>query len=145
MEKREGRQSAPRTPAMEGVALSPPSGEMMHRWRRKLFFGKRQALCLLIAPLPWPRKHAWQAALCQHSCHNKAYTAHASKRAQPVGDVGGPGPIVGREREEDRMVSPQSNGLSQVGEAERCGRLAREHGTHTISAMSTHDSSSEGA
>src|SRR5713226_10636188 len=43
------------------------------------------------------------------------------------------------------MASPQSNGLSQVGEAERCGRRARENGAHTISAMSAHDPRSEGA
>src|SRR5258708_38311067 len=43
------------------------------------------------------------------------------------------------------MVSPQRNGLSQVGEAERFGHLARENGTQTISAMRAHDPRSEGA
>ena len=43
------------------------------------------------------------------------------------------------------MVSPQSNGLSQVGEAERFGRRASENGAQTISAMSAHDPSREGA
>ncbi len=42
-------------------------------------------------------------------------------------------------------MSPQSNGLSQVGEAERCGRRARENGAQTISAMSAHDPRSVGA
>src|SRR5437667_2575674 len=85
--------------------------------RRVLFKGSLATLCLLIAPLRWPREQAWKAPLRQHGCYDKAYTALSKERAQPACDVGRPGPIVMRKRKEDRMVSPQSNGLSQVGEA----------------------------
>src|SRR2546428_11972101 len=117
----------------------------MHWQRRVLFFGELSTLCLLIAPLPEPHNQAWKAPLRQRGCHDKAHRRLASERAQPACDVGRPGPIVRRKREEYRMVSPQSNGLSQVGEAERFGRLARENGTQTISTMSAHDRCSEGA
>ena len=83
--------------------------------------------------------------LRQCGCHDKVHRCRANERAQPACDVGRPGPIVRRKREEDRVVSPQSNGLSQVGEAEWFGCLARENGTQTISGMSAHDRCSEGA
>src|SRR2546423_9560784 len=127
------------------TSMGTPSGEVMHWQRKVLFFGELSTLCLLITPLPWPYKQAWKAPLRQRGCHDKAHRRLASERAQPACDVGRPGPIVRRKREEDRMVSPQSNGLSQVGEAERFGRLARENGTQTISAMSAHDPRSESA
>src|SRR5437588_10328550 len=113
--------------------------------RRMLFKGSLATLCLLIASLPQPHKQAWKAPLRQRGCHDKVHRRLASESAQPACDVGWPGPIVRRKREEDRVVSPQSNGLSQVGEAERFGRFARENGTQTISAMSAHDRCSEGA
>src|SRR6266550_9334961 len=113
--------------------------------RRMLFKGSLATLCLLIASLPQPHKQAWKAPLRQRGCHDKVHRRLASESAQPACDVGRPWPIVRRKREEDRIVSPQSNGLSQVGEAERCGRRARENGAQTISAMSAHDPRSVGA
>src|SRR6266699_50872 len=113
--------------------------------RRMLFKGSLTTLCLLIASLPQPHKQAWKAPLRQRGCHDKVHRRLASESAQPACDVGRPGPIFRRKREEYRVVSPQSNGLSQVGEAERFGRLARENGAQTVSAMSAHDRCSEGA
>src|SRR5256714_8860743 len=113
--------------------------------RRMLFKGSLATLCLLIASLPQPHKQAWKAPLRQRGCHDKVHRRLASESAQPACDVGRPRPIVRRKREEDRVVSPQSNALSQVGEAEWFGCLAREHGTQTISGMSAHDRCSEGA
>src|SRR2546425_6811325 len=84
----------------------PPSGEVMHWLRRVLFFGELSTLCLLIAPFPEPHKQAWKAPLRQRSCHDKAHRHLTSERAQPACDIGRPGPIVRRKREEDRMVSP---------------------------------------
>src|SRR2546427_7286415 len=96
----------------------------------------RLVLCLLIASLPQPDKQAWKALLCQRGCNDKAYKDLASESAHPAGDVGRPGLIIRRKREEHRVPLSQSNGLGQVGEAERFGRLANEHGAHTISPMS---------
>jgi hypothetical protein len=113
--------------------------------RRKLFKGSLAKLCLLIASLPKPHKQAWEAPLRQRGCYDKAYRRLARESAHPACDVGRPEPIVRSKREEDRVVSPQRNGLSQVGQAERFGRRAREHGTQSISAMSAHDRCSVGA
>src|SRR5438132_14200505 len=113
--------------------------------RRMLFKGSLTTLCLLIASLPQPHKQAWKAPLRQRGFHDKVHHRLASESAQPACDVGRPGPIVRRKREEDRVVLPQSNGLSQVGEAERFGHLARENGAQTVSTMCAHDRCSEGA
>ncbi len=76
-------------------------------WQRGvLFFGERQTLGLLIAPLSKPRKRAWKAMLHQRGCHDKVHRCRANERAQPACDVGRPGPIVRRKQEEDRVVSP---------------------------------------
>ena len=122
-----------------------PSGEVRQGPRRVLFKGSLATLCLLVASLPQPRKQAWKALLRQRGCYDKVHHRLASESAQPACDIGRPGPIVRSKREEYRVASPQSNGLGQVGEAERFGRLARENGTQTISAMSAHDPRSEGA
>jgi hypothetical protein len=74
-------------------------------WQRRVLFFDELTLCLLIAPLPWPRKQAWKAPLRQRGFHDKIYHRLTSERAQPACDVGWPGPIVRRKQEEDRMVS----------------------------------------
>src|SRR5260370_14099401 len=125
--------------------LSPPSGTVTPWRRRVLFKGSLSTVCLLIAPLAWPHKQTWKAPLRQHGCHDRVYPHIAHERAQPAREVGRRGPIVRINQEEDPMVSPQSNGLSLVGEAERCGCLAHEQGAQTISAMSARDPRREGA
>src|SRR5436305_13060468 len=113
--------------------------------RRLLVNESLATLRLLLASLHQPHKQAWKAPLRQRGFHDKIHHRLASESAQPTCDVGRPGPIVRRKREEDRIVLPQSNGLSQVGEAEWFGHLARENGAQTVSAMSAHDRCSEGA
>src|SRR5438045_6340788 len=120
------------------MGTPPHSGEVMHWQRRVLFFGELSTLCLLITPLPWPHKQAWKAPLRHRGCHDKAHHRLASEGAQPACDIGRPGPIVRRKREEDRVVSPQSNGLSKVGEAERFLRLDREKCPQTINPTCAH-------
>src|SRR5579859_5060167 len=125
--------------------LSPHLRGAMRYQCSALLSGKLSMPGLLVASFPYPAKQAWEAVLRQGGFHDKAYKHFADESAQAAGDIGWPGFIIRRKLEEYGVVLPQSNGLSEIGETERPGRLACQFGGQTVSAMSAHDSRSESA